>query len=74
TGEQVWQPAEGGPAVSAEQWTEAAVEPEAGAEIPAVSETGQAEVDESPADEVEESEDAEESDKADEADKAEEQG
>ena len=74
TGEQVWQPAEGGPAVSAEQWTEAAAEPEAGAEIPAVSETGQAEVDESPADEVEESEDAEESDKADEADKAEEQG
>ena len=25
TGEQVWQPAEGGPALSVEQWTDAAV-------------------------------------------------
>ncbi|MDP6215263.1 MAG: transcription termination/antitermination protein NusA, partial [Acidimicrobiales bacterium] len=42
TGEQVWKPAEGGPAVSADQWTEAAVadeesapeEPVAGVEAP----------------------------------------
>jgi hypothetical protein len=56
--------------VSAEQWTEAAAEPEAGAEIPAVPETGQAEVDESPADKVEEAEDADKAKDADEADEA----
>ena len=32
TGEQVWQPAEGGPALSAEEWAHAGDEPEAGGE------------------------------------------
>ncbi|MGH9210425.1 MAG: transcription termination factor NusA [Acidimicrobiales bacterium] len=41
TGEQVWQPAEGGPAVSAEEWASATTEAEAGdAESAEQSETG----------------------------------